>query len=105
VTPSPGAPDARLALGAAAEDALTRIVPALEAGAPTPQTRALAGALRGLGTALDRREGADAAPLAASLAALERALLPLETSAAGSPGELAELAAVRLVLERAAALP
>lgn len=93
--------EARLALVSATEDLLARVLPAMQASGATTQTTALADALGGLRAALLIGD----APLATPAAKVDQALLPLETAAAGSPGELAELGAVRLVLERAAELP
>jgi hypothetical protein len=90
----------RVAVAAATADALTRLLPSLEAEGQTPHTRALGAALSGLATALEH----PGVPHGPALAPLERALAALETAAADRPGELAELAAVRLVLDRAAAL-
>jgi hypothetical protein len=90
----------RLALAGAVDDALTRVVPALEGPGGRPPA-ALAAALTQLAATLQR----PGAPTAAVTAQAGQALTALEASAAGNPGELADLAAVRLVLDRAAQLP
>jgi hypothetical protein len=70
------------------------------ADGPTRDVRALAGALRGLKTTLERTD----MPIGPALALAEQALGPVEMAAANSPGELAELSLVRRALERAAEL-
>lgn len=93
----PAPPDPRDALSAAIDDALARVLPALDA--PPAHRAVLRGALLTLVAALDRR--APALPLAAA----ERALAPLEFAAA-RPGAAAApaLAALRGLLDRAAVL-
>lgn len=84
-------------------DIVDRMLPAFESAGPTGPTRdvrALAGALRGLKTTLERTD----MPIGPALALAEQALGPVEMAAANSPGELAELSLVRRALERAAEL-
>jgi hypothetical protein len=86
--------DPGLALAAAIEDALTRMLPALES---SPQVTGLAVALEHLASALERRN----AQLGAALGQAQQALGGLETALSHDPGAAVELAAVRLILERA----
>jgi hypothetical protein len=99
VAPAPAATP-RAALAAAVDDALARLLPAL-AAADGPGAAALAASLRQLDAALQRPNG----PTAPASAQAERALAALEAAASGDPGTLADLAAVRLVIEGAAQLP
>jgi hypothetical protein len=100
VTPAAPAFTAREALAGAVDDALERVLASLE---PGPELTALRLALAELGRALDAPAAAPRdVPGAATRA--ERLLDVLERRHAGEPGALAELSAVRLVLDRAVAL-
>jgi len=89
-------PDPHDALGAALDDAIARLLPVVVA--PPAHRVALRDALLALLAALDRHD-----PL--PLAAVERALAPLEfTSAQLAPARDPAVAALRVLLDRARAL-
>lgn len=91
--PSAIEPAATVLAGGALEDALTRVVPTLEPGAARDE---LAGALGGLDAAL----GSGDAALGAAAVARARGAL----DAAAGTGAAAELSAIELAVDRAAAL-
>lgn len=95
-TPAPTVPGAREVAADAVADALGRVLGAHE---PGPELLALRRALAELGRALEAPSAASGELLGAATRA-ERVLEALERRHAGEPSALAELAAVRLVLER-----
>ena len=99
-TASPAALAASADLGAAIDDALTRVMAGIETDGRTTESIALASALRGASETVT-----DGARLSSSaLESLTRTLDAMEGAAQGNPGALAELGAVRRIVDRAATL-
>ena len=92
--------DARAALGAAIEDALVRLLPSLEGADAGPELQALRGPLQALSAALDHPNGNPAVELRAA----DKALSALETVAEAGGLSVPDVAAIRLVIDRATTL-
>jgi hypothetical protein len=91
---------ARMDAEGAVDDALSRILPGFDEGGQTTYTAALSDALHALSATL----AAGDAPRQESIESAEHALEALIEKSAGDRGALAELEAIRRVLDRATAL-